>query len=103
MNKVGSWYKVQYIYKDVEINLSEDMEAYQRDQELSKLDEAPDVVINKWILSTDVYSVEEATTKSKERFLRDDIYVVYISGDAPINCIIKDIEKFLLATGPIRD
>jgi hypothetical protein len=100
--KKEQWYEIQYIYKNADVNLREDMEDYQRKQELAKLDDAEDVIVKKWILSDDVYSVEEATVKTKERFLRSDLYLIYVSGDAPMHCIIPDIKKFLSEVGPYK-
>ena len=96
------WYKVRYIYKDAELNLREGMEPWEKDAEMAKLEDAEVVVINKWILAADVYCVEEATTKAKERFMRNDIYLVFISGDTGLHCVIKDIDRFLSEVGPYK-
>ncbi len=101
-NQREQWYLVEYIYKNADVNIEEGMADWEKDKELAKLDDAEDIIVKKYILSADVYAVEEATVKTKERFLRGDLYLVFISGDQPMHCIIKDIKKFLSEVGPYK-
>jgi len=101
-NKKEDWFKIVHIYKDAEINITSDMEPYQIDEQMAILDDAESITVNKWIIPEDVYSVEEATEKAKFRHGTGDLYLIYISGDSPMHCVIKDIEDFLSKVGPKR-